>query len=852
MPQVNLISRQVYSVPYRSVSNEVYRLPTVVDPEDERDREDLEPHEREGGWKGSGFRNKPWLGSGWKKHRKYGVTEGDLSGTWFTTNGEDYRISNGHNGQLLWQSSKLKLEGDIGWDGARKTWCMGFSTAEKEGWKKYKLNREQSTPDRLMWSRQKAKPIVWEKSRPKELMPTFQNMPAWQRLQKKKEDKQRRLAERRERRQHVSRVVDLVDDDRPKHDALLIDDPDVEMQMSVDHKLDVARSKAVAAYGLPPGLSEGATSRRRKKRVVTAGPPPNEQNHINPQKPAIIITRKRKRVLTDDMGFPVLDSGPDEKKDNDAIRRDAPTSGLTLNLRSESSSSRPGRRGLTASERAQRRRIRKLIREGRERKEAEQRAALLEQSKDNDSVEENVLGDTIMKTLPEPPVKKTADDMGMKCIRVSGAGSSKVNGKYWKTGFKNGKLCYEKATADGSLRWYKGMGISYWTMSKSVTGGPFFYKNMSNANSRIPPIDGWIMDTTGKLPEPKVEFFIFKGLKMSLDDFNGRWKSDEQNPEADCAGDAIVDIWKSYVTFSNFPGKQAQTITQDRGMWQISTGWHLCQNLSSKNRLVWTKTGRANIVWTRISGGKMGQLKVERRIKPTEQQRMDELMRSTNMSERVETSWGYAITVKDLHTLKEDECLNDEVINAYMKFLQRRAKKLNKKMLYFNTFFYSKICGEDEDTYQYKNVRRWTTPKKLNKLCDVDTIFESKSLTFPVHVVKSHWTLACINFEKRRCEWRDSLQAKPVRYVTFMKRYLRDEWIAKKKEPVPPEELSSKYGLWCPPPKDLPFQSSDADCGVFVCMYARYLQDDSLMDFRQSDITKLRRLMIHDLLFADV
>lgn len=48
--------------------------------------------------------------------------------------------------------------------------------------------------------------------------------------------------------------------------------------------------------------------------------------------------------------------------------------------------------------------------------------------------------------------------------------------------------------------------------------------------------------------------------------------------------------------------------------------------------------------------------------------------------------------------------------------------------------------------------------------------------------------------------------------------------------------------------KDIPVQNNSFDCGVFTCMYARYLAEDSAFNFNQVDIPIIRKKIALELL----
>lgn len=97
-------------------------------------------------------------------------------------------------------------------------------------------------------------------------------------------------------------------------------------------------------------------------------------------------------------------------------------------------------------------------------------------------------------------------------FRVSGAGSSYVNGDYRIQGQTDGYAAYAKVNADGSLfyhqgsplflHWHYGNPYGQWAFGPESSGrGSSYYWN--NNNSRIPPSSGYSVNTAAA-PAPTV------------------------------------------------------------------------------------------------------------------------------------------------------------------------------------------------------------------------------------------------------------------------------------------------------------------------------------------------------------
>jgi Ulp1 family protease len=105
------------------------------------------------------------------------------------------------------------------------------------------------------------------------------------------------------------------------------------------------------------------------------------------------------------------------------------------------------------------------------------------------------------------------------------------------------------------------------------------------------------------------------------------------------------------------------------------------------------------------------------------------------------------ITRKDLQCLNPGKWLNDSIVNFYIGMINERANKRSKRghsrIFCFNSFFYSKLMGESEQSeYNYKAVSRWSKKAKV-------TITEMNKVLIPCNVNKNHWTCAVIDFGKK-------------------------------------------------------------------------------------------------------
>ncbi|KAB5575825.1 hypothetical protein GE09DRAFT_605865 [Coniochaeta sp. 2T2.1] len=106
---------------------------------------------------------------------------------------------------------------------------------------------------------------------------------------------------------------------------------------------------------------------------------------------------------------------------------------------------------------------------------------------------------------------------------------------------------------------------------------------------------------------------------------------------------------------------------------------------------------------------------------------------------RVPLSFHRTIVEKDdISRLDEGQCLNDNIIGFYMKYLQLQAEKQRpetaKKVYFHNTFFYSKLKPENSRNIDYNGVKSWTSKVDL---------FSYDYIVVPVNQ-HFHWWVAII------------------------------------------------------------------------------------------------------------
>lgn len=213
--------------------------------------------------------------------------------------------------------------------------------------------------------------------------------------------------------------------------------------------------------------------------------------------------------------------------------------------------------------------------------------------------------------------------------------------------------------------------------------------------------------------------------------------------------------------------------------------------------------------------------------------RINEALRITDPKKVLVKGFKLEVTPDDLSTLKNDQWLNDSIINFYFAMLAERSEQ-NKKLptIYcFDTFFFKKL---EEG---YGNVKRWTKNAE---------VFSKEILLVPVHR-GNHWCLAVIDFRKKSIEYYDSLGDKNDKQQMFvclnkLLNWLSEESIDKRQVKLDTQEWRISYRT------DIPQQRNGSDCGMFVCRFAEYVSRGAEINFTQKDMAYFRQRTMYEIL----
>ncbi|CCH60770.1 hypothetical protein TBLA_0D02670 [Henningerozyma blattae CBS 6284] len=178
------------------------------------------------------------------------------------------------------------------------------------------------------------------------------------------------------------------------------------------------------------------------------------------------------------------------------------------------------------------------------------------------------------------------------------------------------------------------------------------------------------------------------------------------------------------------------------------------------------------------------------------------------------------IRVHDIKTLAPRRWLNDTIIEFFMKYIEKNSPNT----VAFNSFFYSSLSERG-----YQGVRRWMKRKKVQ-------IEQLEKIFFPINLNQSHWALCMADLKLKKIFYVDSLSNGPnamsYAILTDLQNYIIEESKHKLGEEFDLEHL------------ECPQQPNGFDCGIYVCMNALYLSNDSDLTFNNKDAARMRQYVV--------
>ena len=183
---------------------------------------------------------------------------------------------------------------------------------------------------------------------------------------------------------------------------------------------------------------------------------------------------------------------------------------------------------------------------------------------------------------------------------------------------------------------------------------------------------------------------------------------------------------------------------------------------------------------------------------------------------------------RDLLKLKNNDWLNDELINSFLGLLIDRAVgdiRLPKVHI-FTTFFFASLTSKG-----YAGVKRWTKHVDL---------FSKDLILFPIHQA-AHWTLMSIDLRKREMIYYDSMHRSGSQFFPHLSSYLSQESLQKRSKEM------DWSGWKIMERTDIPEQRNGSDCGVFMCRFAECITRGGEINFDQLQMPYFRKRMLYEI-----
>ena len=198
-------------------------------------------------------------------------------------------------------------------------------------------------------------------------------------------------------------------------------------------------------------------------------------------------------------------------------------------------------------------------------------------------------------------------------------------------------------------------------------------------------------------------------------------------------------------------------------------------------------------------------------------------------------------TVKkiSMRTLYPGRELNDEIINHFYSLLQTESNEkflLNQQNVFLNTYFIAAL----KDGYCFDKVKNWRFRQHFGDL------FLQDKVIIPCHVNGNHWTCAILGIKSKTIHYLDPLVVKARDDIPrLLIHYLEDEWNAFKRKRL---FNRLEWKVVKPGYGEIPRQTNNHDCGVYVCMYAYYVSRNQRINFLSRDIDMIRQRLAYSIM----
>jgi hypothetical protein len=193
---------------------------------------------------------------------------------------------------------------------------------------------------------------------------------------------------------------------------------------------------------------------------------------------------------------------------------------------------------------------------------------------------------------------------------------------------------------------------------------------------------------------------------------------------------------------------------------------------------------------------------------------------------------GYQVRRYQLASLRGATWVNDQVINYYFHLIQRLFPDVTS----LGSHLYAKLAAGD-----MAGALRWVRRRD---------IFASRVILIAINLNNAHWTLAVVDMERKRLSYYDSLQGESYDIVLQRVGAFMDHAYAASHGGRSPDVSFTTWPRSTDPATrakyydNLPRQSNNNDCGVFVTQFGLCAACGIAPDFTQEDITLLRNVLI--------
>ena len=185
------------------------------------------------------------------------------------------------------------------------------------------------------------------------------------------------------------------------------------------------------------------------------------------------------------------------------------------------------------------------------------------------------------------------------------------------------------------------------------------------------------------------------------------------------------------------------------------------------------------------------------------------------------------IRLSDLLRLKDNQPLNDRIINFYMMMIEGRSSYTRRGIMVLHTNFYPMLL-QGGPIFKEKNA-----------------IFQPNihTILIPIHLFEeNHWTLISINMRKRTICHYDSLPTgNRYQVVKNIIDFLKDAHMTCFGNPLNPKQWDNKLPI-------IPKQKNLVDCGAFVLQIAENISRGAPHTFTPEEIPSIRKRMVLEIL----